>query len=160
MVIDCYCSEDDSDGEAGRRAELRAFLIQRRSELTPDDVGLPQTAGHRRVVGLRREEVAELAGVSNDWYRWLESGRMIRASAPFLARLADALLLNSAQRSTLYQLALPDLYKAHAAQQTRNAREVMLIGNTSRAPSKERLRAARSWERRLLRCGRYAYTGS
>lgn len=92
-----------------RLEKLRAFLIHQRSRLTPNDVGLPGT-GRRRVIGLRREEVAELAGVSNDWYRWFESGRPIRVSPPFLGRLAEALHLNPIDTTTLYHLALPELY--------------------------------------------------
>ena len=92
-----------------RVERLRAFLIHHRARLTPIEVGLPET-GRRRVIGLRREEVAELAGVSSDWYRWFESGRPIRVSPPFLARLADALHLTPPDRNTLYHLALPELY--------------------------------------------------
>lgn len=98
-----------------RRIELRAFLFSCRARLSPADVGLPETT-RRRVAGLRREEVAELAGVSSEWYRWLESGRPIRVSAPFLARLARALRLSASERSRLYHLALPDLYAAENAQ--------------------------------------------
>ena len=158
MLVEPVHANADSVTEAERRTELRAFLFQRRSELTPADVGLPQT-GRRRVVGLRREEVAELAGVSHDWYRWLESGRAIQVSAPFLARLADALRMDSGQRSTLYRLALPDLYRAHRAGVMRSTRDGRISGHT-RAPREERLRIARSWQRRHLRCRRYAYTGS
>lgn len=103
--------------EEDRRAKLRLFLIQQRARLTPEDVGLPVTA-HRRVIGLRREEVAELAGVSSDWYRWFESGRPIRVSPPFLARLSDALRLNAMDKRTLYRLSLPELYEAETSQLT------------------------------------------
>jgi transcriptional regulator with XRE-family HTH domain len=101
--------------EDQRRAELRAFLIQSRARLTPADVGLPQT-DRRRVIGLRREEVAELAGVSNDWYRWFEAGRPINVSAAFLARLAQALRLNALEQRKLYDLALADLFSAKSGE--------------------------------------------
>ena len=96
-----------------RRARLRAFVMECRSRLNPIDVGLPETR-RRRVPGLRREEVAELAGVSSDWYRWFESGRPIQVSARFLVRLSEALHLNPFERRTLYSLASPDLYDLEA----------------------------------------------
>ena len=68
----------------------------------------------RRVPGLRREEVAELMGVSDDWYRWFESGRSITVSPKFLARLSEVLDLNAEDQVTLYQLALSELYRAGA----------------------------------------------
>src|ERR1700748_2638995 len=98
------------DIEDDRRAKLRIFLVAQRARLTPSDVALPDT-GRRRVAGLRREEVAELAGVSSDWYRWFESGRPIRVSPSFLARLADAPRLDAQNRRRLYCLALPELYQ-------------------------------------------------
>lgn len=108
-----------------RRVELRAFLFSLRARLSPSDVGLPQTS-RRRVTGLRREEVAELAGISSEWYRWLESGRPIRVSTPFLARLAQALRLSASEQSRLYHLALPDLYAADAAQRIDSPRLPLL----------------------------------
>src|SRR5207245_2535327 len=67
---------DDANGAEARRRELAAFLRSRRARLTPDDVGL--TPGRRRrTPGLRREEVADLAGVGVTWYTWLEQGRDI-----------------------------------------------------------------------------------
>ena len=97
-----------------RRGKLRAFLTECRSRLQPDDVGLARTT-RRRVAGLRREEVAELADVSNDWYRWFESGRPIRVSPSFLARLGHALRLDAPELLTLYCLGLPELYEANKA---------------------------------------------
>lgn len=92
-----------------RAAQLREFLIKLRSRLKPQDVGLQPTA-RRRVPGLRREEVAELAGVSAIWYRWFESGRAINVSQQFLAALSFALRMNQSEKSTLYHLAIKDLY--------------------------------------------------
>ncbi|MBV9337574.1 MAG: helix-turn-helix domain-containing protein [Solirubrobacterales bacterium] len=84
--------------------ELGAFLKARRSELSPRDVGLPNGLTLRRVPGLRREEVAQLAAISNDYYTRLEQGR-ISASAPVLEALARVLQLGSDQHAYLYQLA-------------------------------------------------------
>ncbi|MBV8154500.1 MAG: helix-turn-helix domain-containing protein [Candidatus Eremiobacteraeota bacterium] len=100
--------EDDA-----RRRELRSFLMYLRSKLTPEAVGLPQVR-RRRVPGLRREEVAELIGVSEDWYRWFESGRQISVSPRFLATLNEALHLDPQDTVTLYRLAIPELYRAGA----------------------------------------------
>jgi transcriptional regulator with XRE-family HTH domain len=86
-----------------RRAELADFLRNRRGELKPEDVGLPN-GGRRRTPGLRREEVAQLAGVGATWYTWLEQGRDIRASVSVLEALAEALQLSPAERSHLIML--------------------------------------------------------
>jgi transcriptional regulator with XRE-family HTH domain len=87
-----------------RRTELAAFLRNRRERLTPADVGLPQ-GGRRRTPGLRREEVASLAGVGMTWYTWLEQGRDINASDQVLEAIARTLLLDPHERSHLYTLA-------------------------------------------------------
>lgn len=107
-----YATRDDADSE--RRLELRSFLTNMRSNLQPEDVGLPHR-NHRRVPGLRRQEVAELVGVSEDWYRWFESGRPISVSTKFLARVAEALRLRPFDEVELYRLALPELYRADRA---------------------------------------------
>ncbi|TDU01827.1 Xre family transcriptional regulator [Streptomyces sp. 846.5] len=88
--------------------ELGEFLKARRAELTPGDVGLPENPQTRRVVGLRREEVALLAAVSTAYYTRLEQGR-IQASGPVLGVLAQVLRLNEAQRAHLLRLAGNDL---------------------------------------------------
>src|SRR5579875_2262056 len=87
-----------------RRRELGAFLRSRRERLTPADVGLPQS-GRRRTPGLRREEVASLAGVGMTWYTWLEQGRDINASGQVLEAIARTLLLDAHERTHLYTLA-------------------------------------------------------
>src|SRR4051794_18244606 len=87
-----------------RRTELGEFLRARREALQPADVGLPQ-AGRRRTPGLRREEVALLAGVSVTWYTWLEQGRRINASRDVLLALARTLQLDEAGRSHVLALA-------------------------------------------------------
>lgn len=87
-----------------RRNELGDFLKARRAELSPRAVGLPDSAGQRRVSGLRREEVAQLAAISTDYYTRLEQGRL-PASAPVLQTLAEALHLDEDQRRYLFGLA-------------------------------------------------------
>ena len=77
-----------------RREELADFLRTKRSSLQPEDVGLPD-GGRRRTPGLRREEVALLAGVGTTWYTWLEQGRDVRASLDVLEALSRALHLTA-----------------------------------------------------------------
>lgn len=89
----------DSDSRA-----LGAFLKARRAQLTPGECGLPETDSARKVAGLRREEVAQLAAISVDYYTRLEQGR-VRASLPVLTTLARALRLDDDQQTYLYELA-------------------------------------------------------
>jgi transcriptional regulator with XRE-family HTH domain len=89
---------------ARSRSELAAFLIHHRTKLAPTDVGLA-TTGHRRTPGLRREEVAALAGVGLTWYTWFEQGRDIQVSESFLLKVAKALKLDDAECSHLFLLA-------------------------------------------------------
>jgi transcriptional regulator with XRE-family HTH domain len=86
------------------RTEIREFLTSRRAKITPDQVGLPVYGG-RRVPGLRREEVAVLAGVSVPYYTRLERGDMSGVSESVLEALARALQLDEAERAHLYDLA-------------------------------------------------------
>jgi len=88
-----------------RRQELSDFLRNRRGRIAPADVGLPAT-NRRRTPGLRREEVAQLAGVSATWYTWLEQKRPIGVSSSVLDNLARVLRLDTAERMQLFQLAL------------------------------------------------------
>jgi transcriptional regulator with XRE-family HTH domain len=88
-----------------RRQELSDFLRNRRGRIAPADVGLPET-NRRRTPGLRREEVAQLAGVSATWYTWLEQKRPIGVSSGVLDSLARVLRLDPAERMQLFQLAL------------------------------------------------------
>jgi transcriptional regulator with XRE-family HTH domain len=87
------------------RSEVRDFLASRRAKLTPGQAGLPMYGGHRRVPGLRREEVALLAGVSVDYYTRLERGNLAGASDGVLDALARALQLDEAERTHLIDLA-------------------------------------------------------
>jgi transcriptional regulator with XRE-family HTH domain len=89
---------------SGSRSELADLLRSRRHRLTPADVGLP-AGTRRRTAGLRREEVAQLAGVSATYYTFLEQGRDVRPSRQVVAALAGALRLSSAERAHLFQLA-------------------------------------------------------
>jgi transcriptional regulator with XRE-family HTH domain len=84
--------------------ELSQFLTSRRAKVTPEQAGLP-TYGQRRVPGLRREEVASLAGVSVEYYKRLERGNATGASDGVLEALADALRLDDAERAHLFDLA-------------------------------------------------------
>jgi transcriptional regulator with XRE-family HTH domain len=86
-----------------RLAELADFLRARRAALQPDDVGLAG-GGRRRTPGLRREEVAALAGVGATWYTWLEQGRDVRASLDVLEAISTALRLTPAERAHLILL--------------------------------------------------------
>jgi transcriptional regulator with XRE-family HTH domain len=88
---------------AARRREAGVFLRSRRERLTPTEVGLPN-GFRRRTPGLRREEVAMLAGVGTTWYTWLEQGRDVRPSPEVLAALADVLQLGPAERRHLFIL--------------------------------------------------------
>jgi transcriptional regulator with XRE-family HTH domain len=86
------------------RAEVREFLISRRAKLTPQQAGLPDI-GNRRVPGLRRGEVAALAGVSVEYYSKLERGALAGVSASVLDAIARALQLDDAERAHLFHLA-------------------------------------------------------
>lgn len=98
-------------GNGGKRLdELASFLRVHRAALRPEQVGLP-AGTRRRTPGLRREEVAQLVGVSTTWYTWLEQGRDVRASAELLDNLAHVLRLDADERAHLFTLArrpLPD----------------------------------------------------
>ncbi|WP_425830824.1 helix-turn-helix transcriptional regulator [Streptomyces fractus] len=87
-----------------RRTELAHFIRSRRERRSPEAAGLPN-AGRRRTPGLRREEVATLAGVSITWYTWLEQARDIRVSRQVLGALAGALGLDGTERAHLFRLA-------------------------------------------------------
>ncbi|RSM91480.1 XRE family transcriptional regulator [Kibdelosporangium aridum] len=86
------------------RSDIRDFLATRRAKITPEQVGLP-TTGRRRVPGLRREEVAVLAGVSTEWYTRLEKGHISGVSEDVLDAVAQALQLDEDERTYLFDLA-------------------------------------------------------
>src|ERR1700735_4580621 len=90
-----------SEKDIERRRELKSFLMQRRAQLDPADLGLPSTA-RRQVSGLRRGEVGETSGVTGDQYRSLESGRPVRVSPQVVSRLVNAFRLGVREALTLY----------------------------------------------------------
>lgn len=108
----------------GNRTEVREFLASRRARLNPKRAGLPAYGGNRRVPGLRREEVALLAGLSVDYYMRLERGNLKGASESVLGAVAKALQLDEAERAHLLDL-------AHAANAS---------GSKPRRPSPQRVR--------------------
>ena len=89
---------------ATQRAQLSEFLKSCRGRLSPQAVGLPP-GGRRRTPGLRREDVAALAGLSATWYTWLEQGRDVRASDRVLESLSRTLRLSNEERDYLFSLA-------------------------------------------------------
>ncbi|MFI6365980.1 helix-turn-helix domain-containing protein [Nocardia sp. NPDC050630] len=109
------------------RSEVREFLSSRRARITPEQVGLPHYGGNRRVPGLRRDEVALLAGISVDYYTRLERGNLRGASESVLAAIARALRLEEAERIHLFAL-------AQAAESRR--------APTRRRPARQPLRAS------------------
>jgi len=88
-----------------QRAEVREFLATRRAKLSPEQAGVPDYGGRRRVPGLRREEVARLAGVSVDYYTRLEKGYLAGASESVLEAITRALQLDDVERAHLFDLA-------------------------------------------------------
>ncbi len=120
----------------GNRAEVRDFLVTRRAKITPQQAGLQFYGGNRRVPGLRREEVAMLAGVSADYYTRLEKGNLSGVSDSVLEAIAGALQLDEAERFHLLNLArAASTSQARAAQrrtpkQIRPATQLILDGMT------------------------------
>ena len=121
-----------SNGGVEPRDELAQFLRTRRAALRPEAVGLP-SAGRRRTPGLRREEVALLAGVSVSWYTWLEQGRPIRASRDVLVSIARTLQLNPTEHAHL--LALADRAEPVAAPESDRAPDQLVRLIEAMAPS-------------------------
>ncbi len=105
--------------DVSTESDIREFLASRRARITPQQAGLPAYGGKRRVPGLRREEVALLAGVSIDYYVRLERGHLAGASEEVLDALAGALQLDDAERAHLY-----DLARAAAKRPARRTRRV------------------------------------
>ncbi|MGW2709876.1 helix-turn-helix domain-containing protein [Streptomyces sp. NPDC001356] len=108
-----------------RRAELSEFLRSRRARLKPEDVGLAGFGRHRRVPGLRREELAQLAGVSVAYYTRLEQGNGRNVSAEVLDSIARALRLTDAEHAHLTHLAKPKAHKKKPAARQQQVRAVL-----------------------------------
>ena len=92
-------------GQVSTKKEVQDYLVSRRANVTPEQVGLSRYGDDRRVPGLRREEVAELAGVSLDYYSRLERGNIRGASESVLNAVAQALRLSDVERAHLFDLA-------------------------------------------------------
>ncbi|MEU2026770.1 helix-turn-helix transcriptional regulator [Streptomyces sp. NPDC016469] len=107
-----------------RRAELGEFLRSRRARLRPEDAGLHDYGGRRRVPGLRREELALLAGVSVDHYVRLEQGRTLHFSEAVLDAVARALRLDEVERGHLYRLARPWSEADHSREEASRSQRV------------------------------------
>jgi len=119
----------DTGQPLDRRAELSEFLRTRRARLKPEDVGLPDYGRHRRVPGLRREELAQLAGVSVAYYTRLEQGNGRNVSSEVLDAIARALRLSDAEHAHLTHLAKPTQHKKKPSarpQQVRGALRQLL----------------------------------
>ena len=121
-------------GTTDHRAELADFLRARREAVRPEQVGLPPGATRRRTPGLRREEVALLAGVSLTWYTWLEQGRRINASDDVLRAIGRALRLDDAGVEHLLALAQPSATPVEVPQEAPTAL-VRLITAIEPAPA-------------------------
>jgi len=124
------------DGVGTNRADARDFLITRRAKITPEQAGLAFYGGNRRVPGLRREEVAMLAGVSADYYTRLEKGNLSGVSDSVLEAIANALQLDEAERAHLFDLARTAntsparVARRHAPKQVRPGIQLILDGMT------------------------------
>ena len=103
------------------RSDIRDFLASRRARITPEQAGLLPGGGRRRVPGLRREEVAVLAGVSTEWYTRLEKGHIAGVSEDVLEAVARALQLDEAERTYLFDLARAAIKPARSPQRRSRA---------------------------------------
>ncbi|MFE2213709.1 helix-turn-helix transcriptional regulator [Streptomyces canus] len=120
--MDDMAEESPGGRSLDRRAELSEFLRTRRARLKPEDVGLPDFGRHRRVPGLRREELSQLAGVSVAYYTRLEQGNGRNVSAEVLDAIARALRLTDAERAHLTHLAKPKQHKKKTIARTEQVR--------------------------------------
>jgi transcriptional regulator with XRE-family HTH domain len=131
-----------------QRNLLAAFVRARREALDPALAGLPKGAhARRRTPGLRREEVAQLCGISVTWYTWIEQGRDISLSSEALARLASALQLNAAERAYLFELTRKKDPSPTAISSSAVPDALSLVLATTAAPGYllDRLWHARAW---------------
>jgi transcriptional regulator with XRE-family HTH domain len=120
------------------RGEVREFLTTRRAKITPEQAGLPQYGGRRRVAGLRRDEVAQLAGISVEYYTRLERGNIRGVSDEVLDGLARALHLDEVERAHLTDLvrmanASPTARRQHTRQRVRPSVQRLMDSMTNTA---------------------------
>lgn len=142
--------DSGGDGRHDGRSEIRDFLTSRRARITPEQAGLPAYGGdHRRVPGLRREEVALLAGVSVDYYTRLERGNARGVSDSVLEALARALQLDEAEHAHLFNL----IQAANTSSASRAARRPAAARQQVR-PSVQRILDAMTGAPAYLRNGR------
>lgn len=137
-----------ADPSAERRRLLGAFLRRHRERLTPAEAGLQGGSTRRRTPGLRREELAQLCGISPTWYSWLEQGRDVSVSPAALARLSDALQLSVAERAYLFEMTRkrdPDAPPAGSTDQPPPSLLAALEAMTAPAYLLDRLWTAVSW---------------
>ncbi len=107
VILVTHATERPTVDTVASKDDIREFLVSRRANVRPAQAGIRDFGGKRRVPGLRREEVAELAGVSLDYYTRLERGNIRGASDGVLNAVARALQLNDVERAHLYDLARP-----------------------------------------------------
>ncbi|MFI1855667.1 helix-turn-helix domain-containing protein [Streptomyces sp. NPDC020480] len=118
-----------------RQAELKAFLRSRRARIRPSDVGLPTFGDRRRVPGLRREELARLAGIGVDYYVRLEQGRNEKISGELLDAIARALRLDEVERAHLHNLARPARRNGHRCDERAAPGLQRLLDSMTQAPA-------------------------
>ena len=119
-------SSPDHERHLDPRTELSEFLRTRRARLKPAEVGLTEYGRRRRVPGLRREELAQLAGVSAAYYTRLEQGNSRSVSAEVLDAISDALRLSDAEHTHLLHLAKPTRQKRRPAPKRQHVRPALL----------------------------------
>lgn len=137
-----------TDPSAERRRLLGAFLRRHRERLTPAEAGLQGGSTRRRTPGLRREELAQLCGISPTWYSWLEQGRDVSVSPTALARLAVAMHLTTAERAYLFEMTRkrdPDAAPAGSTDQPPPSLSAALMAITAPAYLLDRLWTAVGW---------------
>jgi transcriptional regulator with XRE-family HTH domain len=148
LRLSCYQMSGYPGIDTTTRAELSDFLKSRRARVSPASVGL-RTRSRRRTPGLRREEVADLAGVGVTWYTWLEQGRDIRVSPEVLSGIARALQLEPAERAHLFRLAghVPPATEAATAAISPRLRRVLDCWDPFPAHVTGRRRDVLAWNR-------------
>jgi transcriptional regulator with XRE-family HTH domain len=152
----------DPTFDEARRTELRTFLRTRRARLRPEDVGLPHGGPRRRATGLRREEVAALAGLSVTWYTLFENGRNDRISVDAIAHVAKALKLDPDERQYLAALARVPLVADEPAGEDLPERMRAILDDLAHTPAVvwNRRRDALAWNPLFADVFEYRAAGS